>query len=120
MAPKSLPGGSRKPKKQGPQHEILILPPRRAPKSLPEASGAEKKSWQTSGGPPGEFPSEFSPSQGAPEADLGSILASPGAPFWLFFELWGENLEILILTDSPSENLDFQGSGGLPGLIFEV
>ena len=48
---------------------------------------------------------------------MGSILASPGGPFWLFFELWGENLEILILTDSPSENLDFQGSGGLPGTI---
>ena len=45
MAPKSLPGASRRRKKQGPQHEILILPPRRAPKSLPEASGAEKNSW---------------------------------------------------------------------------
>ena len=40
-------------------------------------------------------------SQGAPEADLGSILASLGAPFLLFFERWGENLEI-------SKNLIFE------------
>ena len=45
MAPKSLPGASRRRKKQGAQHEILFLPSRGAPKSLLEASGAEKYSW---------------------------------------------------------------------------
>ena len=66
------------------------------------------------------FPASFHPPRGVRKAIWPPCWSPLGAPFGLFFELWGENLEILILTDSLSENLDFQGSGGLPGLIFEV
>ena len=94
MAPKSLPGASRRRKKEGPQHDNLILPSRRAPKSLPEASGAGKNSLLSSGGAPGEIPNQISPAQGGPGSVLGSILASPGDPFGLFLGPRDENLEI--------------------------
>ena len=51
---------------------------------------------------------------------MGSILASLGAPFWLFFELWSENLEIsknLVFLNCFS--MIFEGSGTSRGSFLE-
>ena len=90
-----------------------------APGASPGGShGAEKNSLLSSGGPPEKFPSEISPSQGVPGSALGSILGAPGAHFGPPFGDRRSKCENLNFANSPHENLDFQGSGGLPGGIF--
>ena len=64
------------------------------------------------------FPARFHPPRGA----RGPL----GAPFWealglilaLLLAIGVENAKISNFANSPHENLDFQGSGGLPGSIF--
>ena len=65
-----------------------------------------------------DFPARFHPPRGC----RGSL----GPPFWeplglivaLRLAIGVENAKISIFANSPHENLDFQGSGGLPGTIF--
>ena len=81
-------------------------------------SGPPKNSLVTSGGPPVEFLAEISPLQGCPEAPLGSILGAPGVLLALLWARGVENAKISKFANTPHENLDFEGSGGLPGTIF--
>ena len=57
------------------------ISPGRLPKRSRRPPGPKKNSLLSSGGPPEEFPSEISPSQGVPGTALGSILGGPGAHF---------------------------------------
>ena len=120
-----------------------ILAPSWVPKWLLEASGAllgakwapgasPGGSQNAPGGPRGRkkihcylpgglrrnFPARFHP----PRGSRGALWA----PFWeplglilaLRLAIGVENAKISIFANSPHENLDFQGSGGLPGSIF--
>ena len=120
-----------------------ILAPQMVPKWLLEASGAllganwapgaaPGGSQYAPGGPRGRkkihcylpgglrrsFPARFHP----PRGSRGALWA----PFWeplglisaLRLATGVQNAKISIFANSPHENLDFQGSGGLPGGIF--
>ena len=120
-----------------------ILAPQMVPKWLLEASGAllganwapgasPGGSQDAPGGPRGRkkihcylpgglrrnFPARFHP----PRGSRGPLWA----PFWerlgiiltLLLAVGVENAKISIFANIPHENLDFQGSGGLPGSIF--
>ena len=88
------------------------------PGALLEPSGGETKFTCRARGRPRKFPERFFSPPGPP----GSILA-PFCP--LLGCLWGpclaiflERAKISFFANSPHENLDFQGSGSLPGGIF--
>ena len=91
-----------------PEASGTLLGARWAPGAFPggsrDASAVPKNSLLSSGGPLENFPSEISPSQGL-------ILA-------LRLATGVQNAIISIFANGPHENLDFQGSGGLPGGIF--
>ena len=120
-----------------------ILPPKLVPKWLLEGSGALLGGQWAAGASPGgcqnapeaprgrkkihchlpgglwrNFPARFHSPRGA----RGPLWA----PFWealglilaLLLAIGVENAKISNFANSPHENLDFQGSGGLPGSIF--
>ena len=76
--------------------------------------GTENNSLVSSGRPPEEFLGEISPPQGGPEAAFGPL----GLMLALLMPVGAENAKILKFANTPYENLDFEGSGSLPGLIF--
>ena len=85
MAPKSLPGASRRRKKQRPQHEIRVLPSRRAPESLPEASGAPKKLMVNFRGGSGRISQRDFTLPRGPGEPCGLHFGSPWGSFWPSF-----------------------------------
>ena len=92
--------------------------PGRLAKRFQSALGPEKIHCHLPGALRRNFPARFHPPRGA----RGPLWA----PFWealglilaLLLAIGVENAKISNFANSPHENLDFQGSGGLPGSIF--
>ena len=82
------------------------------------ASGAEQNCWVPSRRPPGEFLGEISPLQGGGRPLWASFWEPLGLILALLFAIGVKNAKISQFAYNPYENLDFQGSGGLPGHLF--
>ena len=92
--------------------------PGRLPRRSRRPPGPKKIHCYLPGGLRRNFPARFHP----PRGSRGALWAPFWEPLGLILALrlatGVQNAKISIFANSPHENLDFQGSGGLPGGIF--
>ena len=80
--------------------------------------GRKKVHCYLPGGLRRNFPARFHPPRGSRGALWASFWEPLGLILALRLAIGVENAKMSIFANSPHENLDFEGSGGLPGTIF--
>ena len=93
-------------------------PPGRLPKRSQRPPGPKKIHCYLPGGLRRNFPARFHPPRGSRGAHWAPFWEPLGLILALRLATGVQNAKISIFANSPHENLDFQGSGGLPGGIF--